>query len=72
MSSTPNSAPPAAAENGAHEDEVEALRRQVHELQVNKRPRPFYFHQRGELKLGNSQCAAGAILAHHLVEAAGR
>ena len=35
MSSAPQSAPPAAAaENGAHDDEVEALRRQVHELQV--------------------------------------
>ena len=34
MTSTPHSATPAAAENGAHEDELEALRRQVHELQV--------------------------------------
>ena len=34
MSSTPQSAPPAAAENGSTDNEVEALRRQVHELQV--------------------------------------
>lgn len=34
MSSTPQTGPPAAAENGANDDEIEALRRQVHELQV--------------------------------------
>ncbi len=35
MSSSPQSSAPAAlAENGAHDDDVEALRRQVHELQV--------------------------------------
>ena len=34
MSATPQAAPPAAAENGTTDNEVEALRRQVHELQV--------------------------------------
>ena len=34
MSSMPQSAPPAAAENGLHEDELEAITRQIHELQV--------------------------------------
>ncbi|CAK0787728.1 hypothetical protein CVIRNUC_010950 [Coccomyxa viridis] len=34
MTSTPQSAPPAAAENGSTDNEVESLRRQVHELQL--------------------------------------
>ncbi len=34
MSSMPQSAPPAAPENGLHEDELEAITRQIHELQV--------------------------------------
>lgn len=36
MSSATQSAPPTAAENGTHDEEVEALRRQVHELQVQQ------------------------------------
>ncbi|CAL5224923.1 g7691 [Coccomyxa viridis] len=36
MSSMPQSAPPAAAENGLHEDELEAITRQIHELQLKQ------------------------------------
>lgn len=43
MSSAPQSAAPAAAaENGAHDGEVEALRRQVHELQVESTSEVIY------------------------------